>query len=403
MKTMNFPMLKRWLLAAFISLLAWLPGATWAQVGPTAYFLQPPDSQVVRITSPANHAVFYRPVDIPLFAYVHDPYSLLANFTNVEFYASNAVGVLDLGPGLRLNTLPPAGVAAPNVILSPITRLGSVYCRVWTNAPAGAYALRAVARGLQAGGVSPIVPNLPLVRTSAPVNITILTSLTNPSPAALVSIVATDPVAVAGTNTFWTWYAPTNATPVWTNWPPKTLVPCTNWGPKNAVFTVFRHGNALSNLVVNYAVGGTAVSNVDYVGLPGSVTIPAGAAAALIPVVPLDNHATNDALTVILSLKAATNQPPAYQLGYPTRAEAIIVDYWPRALPWRLADQTFHLSTNGPDGAWFCLQNSSDLLNWTNVATNQVVNGSIDFADPDAPHTAVRFFRTVPQATAPGN
>ena len=38
---------------------------------------------MVRIISPANHAVFFAPVDIPIFAYVVDsPYT-----TNVEFYA----------------------------------------------------------------------------------------------------------------------------------------------------------------------------------------------------------------------------------------------------------------------------------------------------------------------------
>ena len=73
----------------FIFLLAFLPSAS-AQV------IDPILAPVPRIVSPANHALFYAPVDIPIFAY--------ALRTNVEFYA----GTNDLGPGISLGLGPSA-------------------------------------------------------------------------------------------------------------------------------------------------------------------------------------------------------------------------------------------------------------------------------------------------------
>jgi hypothetical protein len=112
----------------------------------------------IRITSPANHAVFYAPVDIPMFAFVLSPYSG-TNWTNVEFFA----GTNDLGRGFDLGSSArrPPGIYANFVTTVPLRpRTGSIYCLVWTNAPVGSYALTAVVTG-----------SLGLItRTSAPVN-----------------------------------------------------------------------------------------------------------------------------------------------------------------------------------------------------------------------------------------
>jgi hypothetical protein len=137
--------------------------------------------------------------------------------------------------------------------------------------------------------------------------------------------------------------------------------------------------------------------------LPGNVTIPAGAAYALIPVVPIDNAVTNFSKSVVLSLIPDTNTPPDYTLGLPARAEALMLDYWPRPLPMLLSDHSFHFNTNGPDGAWFSVQNSSDLLNWTIVSTNQIVHGSLDYVDPDAPGSSIRFYRYAPLTNTPAD
>ena len=347
-----------------------------------------PVAPPVRITSPANHATFYAPVDIPIFAYARLPsLGYLAptanSVTNVEFFAN----AIDLGSGVNLSaTNRPILLykATPSLSL-----LSSLYCFVWTNAPVGSFALTAVATS--SSGLS---------RTSAPVNITILATATNTNPTDIVSIDAIDPIAIAGTNAY-VWRGVTNATPTWTNWSGAAFQWFTNWGPKNAIFAVKRLGDASSDLTVNYSIGGTASNGVDYAALPGFVTVPAGSAYALIPIVPIDTGASNVSKTVVLTLTPSTNTPPDYIVGFPPRAAALILENWLRPPSAVLADGSFHVTATGPDGAWFYVQYSTDLVNWLPVCTNQVFQGSIDFVDPNAPNSASRFYRAVPIVNLP--
>ena len=66
-----------------------------------------------------------------------------------------------------------------------------------------------------------------------------------------------------------------------------------------------------------------------------------------------------------------------------------------------LPGNLFHLCARGPDGAWFHVECSTNLIHWTPVCTNQVVNGGIDFVDPDASGLPTRFYRTVPESGPP--
>jgi len=366
---------------------------TWfcfAQVNP---FVVSP----VRITSPGNHATFYAPVEIPIFAYAgrsanSSPFTYPGNYTgssitNVAFYA----GTSDLGPGRNLGSTssPPTGAYA-NLFGGPVPALGGTFCLTWTNPHVGAYILTAV--GKSGGG---------LYRTSAPVNITVLASATNSNPLDVVNVVATDPVAIAGTNAY-VWRGVTNAVPTWTNWGLTGWVWFTNWGPKNALFTLQRFGDASSNLTVNYRLGGTASNGVDYAALPGTVTVPAGSAYALIPIVPIENGVTNTTKTVTLSLTGASNAPPDYTMGWPASAAALIYESWLRTPSAVLPGGNFHLVTAGPDGAWFYVLYSTDMVNWAVASTNQVFQGSIDFVDPDAASQTSRFYRAVPVDSPPG-
>jgi hypothetical protein len=350
-------------------------------VGPASPILRP----LLSIVSPSDHAVFFAPVNIPIFTYSPQ--------TNVEFFA----GTNDLGRGICIGLGPtarPPGLAQPGFVVTRlIPRLENLYYCVWTNAPVGTYALYVIAS---------FPPEIPLQIISSQVDITILPSPTNSNPTDIASIVTTDPVAIAGTNSY-AWPGEPVAVPTWLSWPPSTWQWFTNWGPRNALFTVRRFGNVTSNLTVNYDIGGTASNGVDYVTLPGSVTIPAGDADALIPVVPIDNGPPYLPKTVILTLNPDTNAPPDYLVGFPPRAEALILETWPRPLPFLLPDASFHVNATGPDGAWFCIQYSTNLLNWSSLCTNQVFQGSIDFIDPDAPNHPARFYRTVPVTNPPAN
>jgi hypothetical protein len=344
----------------------------------------PQTNLVVRLTSPADGAIFRAPLNLPIYAYAADLVSFAAgsgaSVTGVEFFA----GTTDLGPGQRVTSPVVAGTVMPSPIL-----LSNLWRFVWTNAPQGTFALTAVAtdtRGVRA-------------RSDA-VNVAILPPpLPPPTPTNVVSIIAADPIAIEGTNC-WPWLGLASAVPTWTNWTASSAV-CryfTNCGPKNALFIVHCFGPTNDDLAVGYGIGGTATNGVDYVTLPGSVTIPAGQHSALITVVPLDDGPPDITSTVILKLKPGTD----YVIGRPASAAAIILDgLTPQPLSGMLPDKTFRVATSGPNGAWVRVESTADLLHWTPVCTNQVIQGTINFIDPEAPANQVRFYRAVPEASAP--
>jgi hypothetical protein len=336
---------------------------------------------VVRIIGPANGAVFFAPVDIPISAVASDPDGVV---TSVEFFA----GGKDLGPGTVDTCVTPAGGCVGCPMPTPIC----TYSLVWSNAPVGIWALTAVAT--DNGGAT---------STSAPVKIAVLASPpppTNRPP--IVTIVATDPIAIEGTNC-WVWPGETNSPPTWAAWPTAVCRLFTNCGPKTAMFTVRRFGDTNFDLNVPYNIGGTASNGLDYVTLPGFVNIPAGARRSLITIVPIDDGPPDVNKTVILTLLSdmQMNPLPGYVLGFPRRAAAIILDQGPCPATSMLPGGCFHLATSGPDAAWFSVECSTDLVNWTAVCTNQVVNGSIDFVDPDAASNQSRFYRAVPLNSPP--
>ena len=76
----------------------------------------------------------------------------------------------------------------------------------------------------------------------------------------------------------------------------------TNYGPKAATFSVRRWGDTNDGLTVPYSIGGTASNGVDYVAIPGYVTIPAGGRSAVVTIMPIDMARRTSPTTVILAL-----------------------------------------------------------------------------------------------------
>ena len=267
---------------------------------------------VVRMVSPANGSVFHAPINLPLFAFASDPDGFV---TSVEFFA----GTNSLGLGQRLPVVTP--LAGGGIVIGgPVPPIypTNLFFLIWSNTPVGVYALTAVATDNDGASTT----------SAPPVNIAILPSLpppTNRPP--IVNIVATDPVAIEGTNC-WVWPGETNSPPTWAAWPTAVCRPFTNCGPKIATFTVRRFGDTNGDLTVPYDIGGTASNGMDYVALPGSVTIPAGERRALITIVPIDDGPPDVNKTVILTLlpDMQMNPLPGYVLGFPRRAAAIIID-----------------------------------------------------------------------------
>jgi hypothetical protein len=95
-------------------------------------------------------------------------------------------------------------------------------------------------------------------------------------------------------------------------------------GGRPAVFTVSRDSGLGPDLLVKYAMSGTASNGVDYKPLSGVVTIPAGKATATVSVVPInDGIAEEPVEKVVLALQ----EDAAYTRGLSDSAEASILDY----------------------------------------------------------------------------
>jgi hypothetical protein len=337
---------------------------------------------IVRITSPPNGATFRAPVNIPIVAYAAD---LDGFVTSVQFFEDgNSLGFGH--PISAVPTLVPPGAPIP-------ISVSNFWVLVWTN-PVPETNIVLTAMATDNGGTSTL---------SAPIDINILPPVPPPTNRpALVGIVATDPVAIEGTNC-WPWLGLASGadTCSWSNWVAPTAVFCriTNCGPKDATFTVFRFGATNDDLSVTYAIGGTATNGVDYAPISGTVLLPAGQRTAQITVIPIDDGPPDISSTVVLKLTPGTN----YLVGFPPAAAAVILD---PGSPWPgtgvLSGGFFHICALGPNGAWFHVEQSVDMINWTAICTNQVVNGNIDFVDPNAADQPGVFYRTVPEANQPG-
>lgn len=348
----------------------------------------PPPFPTVRIVNPPNGSTFYAPVDIPLFAAVNPGPDYQA--LSVQFFD----GTNYIGDGQRIPSPAATGSSISNPL--PPSYPTNLFFLIWSNAPVGNHVL--TAQAVVAGKMFALA----VIITSSPVDITILAPQPPPTNfPPLVDIVATDPTAIEGTNS-WVWPGETNSPASWAAWPPSASCYFTNYGPKTATFTVRRCGETNDDLTVTYNIGGTASNGVDYVALPGYVTIPATERRAFITVIPIDNSSPNAVKTVILTLTPSTNVPPGYLIGYPRRAAAVIVDRpGPSPVATMTSDKCFRLSMPGPDAAWFCVEHSTDMVNWTPICTNQVINGSIDFTDPDAPSNLNQYYRVLPITSTP--
>lgn len=301
----------------------------------------------VRITSPSNGARFEAGGDIRIDAVTvdQDGYAPRAEF----FANGRKIGEQEI----HFIQAPPDG--------TPIE-----FSFVWNDVEAGSYTL--TVKGTDDDGA---------MAFSAPVGIRVETNRPPPPPTnVVVSISAIDSYAVEGGGT--------NST---------------SRGTNTAAFLVRRGGPTNHPVTIRYHIGGTASNGVDYAALSGEVTMAAGARAARIPVVPLEDRLAEGIETVVLELARAGGEPPPYSIGQPSRAAAIIVDNdAPRPRCQRLAGGLFHICVPGRDGDYFRLEASCNLVDWVPLCTSIVSDGAIHFVDPDVEALPYRFYRSVPEA-----
>jgi hypothetical protein len=303
----------------------------------------------VRITAPANGDTFRAGSDIQIEAVTvdRDGYAPM-----VEFFANGRkIGEQTI----HFIDRPPNG--------APIE-----FSFVWSNVLAGSYTL--TAKATDNGGA---------MAFSGPVGIRVGTNEPPPPPTnVVVQITAVDAYAVEGPFT--------NSTIRGTN---------------IASFVVGRAGPTNEAVTVRYHVGGTASNGLDYAELSGQATIAAGARAARIVILPIDDGLAEGIETVVLELAHSHTDPPSYTVGRSSRAAAIIVDndaLHPRTT--ELAGSLFHVCLPGTDGVAYRLEASSNLIDWVTLGTGVVSDGVIHFVDPDVQALSYRFYRAVPDATA---
>jgi hypothetical protein len=260
---------------------------------------QPPN---VAIVCPPDGAIFEEGDDIPIVARAFDRDGRVVT---VEFFANDrSLGIVTNRPRLasidRLaGTGDPAFELDADVLpdldaaggISSIPIRGDLFRLIWSNAPAGHYALTAVA-----------TDNDGASRRSASVEIQVLEAPPRP----VVTIRATDPLAAE----------------------PNPLTDHLD----TATFKIHRTGPTNFPLEVFYRIGGTASNGVDYRELPHSVKIPAGERSVEVIVAPIDDLLVEGTETVVISIVPPicidVFPPPldCYLVGRAHTARAAILD-----------------------------------------------------------------------------
>jgi len=93
-------------------------------------------------------------------------------------------------------------------------------------------------------------------------------------------------------------------------------------GPDTGAFAIARSGDVAAALTVNLSIFGTATNGVDFVSVPSSVTIPAGAASATVTVSPLADALVEGTESVLMQIVAGSG----YDIGVPAIAMVQITD-----------------------------------------------------------------------------
>jgi hypothetical protein len=162
------------------------------------------------------------------------------------------------------------------------------------------------------------------------------------------------------------------------------------------VFTFTRTGNTNAALTVNFALGGSAATGVDYQPGPtgvtaSSVTFPAGAGSADVMIVP--NPSTNIVGSQSVVLTLASNS--AYSVGAPNSAAIAIGGNTIRPASFNVARTGPTMTWNSTSGKVYRVVYKNNLSDaqWTPVGTNITATGSLSsFVDTTAGGRSQRFY-----------
>jgi hypothetical protein len=145
-------------------------------------------------------------------------------------------------------------------------------------------------------------------------------------------------------------------------------------------------------LVVNYSVAGTAAAGVDFVALPGVVTIPSGSLAASVTVQALTGPGAGTNAIVVVDVEDSD----AFTAGVPQAATVVLAPSLTLTASWQSGPVVLLQSQVAP-GTVYLLQTATNLappVNWSTVATNTADgSGRWSYADTNVAGTGSRFYR----------
>jgi len=163
-----------------------------------------------------------------------------------------------------------------------------------------------------------------------------------------------------------------------------------DWGG----FRFVRSGGTSAELTVQFTVSGTASNGVDYKRITNSITFPAGVFSAGFTIEPIDDTLAEPPETVVVTL--TTNA--AYTVEGDSATVTILDDDGgpPRLMIRRDANGVVDIAVQGDRGGTYRLEASTDLVNWTQVSNDQVMQSyPLVFRDADAPNRPRRFYRVI--------
>src|SRR6185503_17817342 len=81
-------------------------------------------------------------------------------------------------------------------------------------------------------------------------------------------------------------------------------VTATEAGPASGTFRLTRSAVSADPVTIQFAIAGTALNGTDYIAVPLTATIPAGAADVVVPIVPIDDPLLENNETVTLTMRS---------------------------------------------------------------------------------------------------
>ena len=196
-----------------------------------------------------------------------------------------------------------------------------------------------------------------------------------------------------------------------------------NISGRTGTFSVERDAGIASPLTVYYSISGTATNGVDYVTLPGTVTIPSGSPRIAIVIDPIfDTIAeTGETVGITINPPPLSVSPPTYVVGSSFiryRSAGITIHdlrpFDPRArafyarrgrhtiIPLPIAPApappATALAAAAAPALW-SVEATTDLINWETIGTTDPSGEQGDFVDVDAGNFDQRFYRFRPVTT----